>query len=764
MGIGIALATGLVQGFHQNIQEEKARRQGEQEKLDSYKELVMNASLTSDNFSKTNADMINNMIASAQGKIDNRERINIFGQQGERVDVDFTDLVSKLSSNAKDDTTYAKIGTFQFEVPEEYSDQVGTIRADVIKMQGLYNSVFTNPEAVRQHLAANPDQIALFREQIPILASSVLSQRAISDKTGQVTRQMSLDQIEGYNFLNEFFSVDDYQKFKAEVGALPENPAMKQVFSVLGTVNNEADPTNLMYVPGKLFGNDEFKYVPVTFEDLTGFDPSKTPQALAALAERQGEDLQYFVYNFAKEVDDKQDLNNALASITTLYGMGAVNAVPSQEESITIGKYLANSPELKDDPILQAKVMMPFLPPLISKTERDMIRVGVKDPNYFSSKSFDAQFAQLYGEKLSGFDERIRAMTRGRNNLNKLIKIVEETTFTGGSVLERIYQGFQSLFGETGKVDQVMSILGVSRDDDEYEGIKSYLTNGQGGESNLISEANTLRYILAADLARAEDSAGRLSDGDIQRNLSKLTGFGPQTKLSELAALRAVSDTLADQERSVEVMKRVVANKNISAEDRMYIRADSRARLAREAYFNSVKEGAGTQADNQPVGPMTFTQNEIFATDPNNSGVKFAQRGGIYYRIEPDGTAVKVDDDTAMAAFNAGKQPAQNTTSQPNTAQGRPPLAASQAPAVNQTSPVVTAPGGKQGMAPPADDADAAMLAAGEAAQEKKGDRVNGRDFAGIPKTPTPDGNFMIDGVKYKRIIENREIFYVPVM
>ena len=764
MGIGIALATGLVQGFHQNIQEEKARRQGEQEKLDSYKELVMNASLTSDNFSKTNADMINNMIASAQGKIDNRERINIFGQQGERVDVDFTDLVSKLSSNAQDDTTYAKIGTFQFEVPEEYSDQAGTIRADVIKMQGLYNSVYTNPEAVRQHLAANPDQIALFREQIPILASSVLSQRAISDKTGQVTRQMSLDQIEGYKFLNEFFSVDDYQQFRAEVGTLPKNPAMKKTFSIYDTGNNETDPTNLMYVPGRLFGNDELKYVPVTFEDLTGFDPNKTPQALAALAERQGEDLQYFVYNFAKEVDDIQDLNDAFTSVTTLYDMGAVNAVPSQEESIAIGKYLANSPELKDDPVLQAKVMMPFLPPLISRTERDMVRGGFKDPNYFSSKSFDVQFAQLYGEKLSGFDERIRAMTRGRNNLNRLMKIVEETTFTGGSIFENIYQGFQSLFGETGKIDQVMSLMGVSSDDDEYAGIKSYLTNGQGGEVTLISEANTLRYILAADLARAEDSAGRLSDGDIQRNLSKLTGFGPQTKLSELAALKAVSDTLADQERSVEVMKRVVANKSISAEDRMYIRADSRARLAREAYFNSVDEGEGTQAGNQPVGPMTFKQEDIFATDPNNRDVNFAQKNGIYYQINPDGSVIEVNEDEAMAAYNAGRQPAQNTTPQPSTTQGRPPLAASQAPAVNQTSPVVTAPGGKQGMAPPADDADAAMLAAGEAAQEKKGNRISSLDLAGKKKTPTPDGNFMIDGVKHKRIEENGQIFYEPVM
>ena len=83
---------------------------------------------------------------------------------------------------------------------------------------------------------------------------------------------------------------------------------------------------------------------------------------------------------------------------------------------------------------------------------------------------------------------------------------------------------------------------------------------------------------------------------------------------------------------------------------------------------------------------------------------------------------------------------------------------------MNQTSPVVTAPGGKQGMAPPADDADAAMLAAGEAAQEKKGNRISSLDLAGKKKTPTPDGNFMIEGVKHKRVEENGQIFYEPVM
>ena len=44
-------------------------------------------------------------------------------------------------------------------------------------------------------------------------------------------------------------------------------------------------------------------------------------------------------------------------------------------------------------------------------------------------------------------------------------------------------------------------------------------------------ERDTLAFIIAANMARAEDSAGRLSDGDLQRNLQKLTGGSLQNKV-----------------------------------------------------------------------------------------------------------------------------------------------------------------------------------------------------------------------------------------
>ncbi len=769
MGIGIALATGLVQGFHQNIQEEKARRQGEQEKLDKYKELVMNASLTSKNFSQTNADMINKMIASAQGKIDSRERINIFGQQGERVDVDFTDLVSKLTSTTdEDEKTYATIGTFKFAVPEEYADQVGNVRGDVIKLDGLYADLYNNPARFKQHIADNPSELSIFRDEIPGLASSFISQRATSDKTGQITRRVDLSMVPGYDYLNQLISIDDFQQFRAEVDSLPTNSKMVDTFPSIFT----GDPattnmSGLLYVPGKMLGNNELKYVPVFQEELSGFDVENTPLALAKLAERQGEDLQYFFYNFADRLEDKDDLNKALTSITALHKIGAMDDIPSSETTINIGNYLTNTEELKDDPVLQAEIMMPFLTPLMSKAERDMVRAGIKDPNFFSSKPFNTQFEQLYGEKLSAFDERVRAMGRARTNLRKLYTNVQGTTFVGGSTMENLVKAFSSIFGETGTVDQVLSLIGVGKDDEEAGAIISSLTGGEGGEIVTISKSDTLRYIIAADLARAEDSAGRLSDGDIQRNLNKLTGFGPGTKLGELAAIETVMETLKVQERSIAVMQRVVADQSISAKDRMYMRADRRARLAREAYLDSIGGITKTQLPADQGGPMTFTKEEIFATDTENPDVKFAQRGDKYYRIEPDGAIREVDEDTALAAFNASTPAAaQSSVAQPSAGPAPDPRqgGGEGGTPLSPESQVQTAPGGMRGTAEPADAADAAMLAAGEAMLERQSKRVSALDLAGKKKTPTPDGNFMIDGVKHKRIEEGGQIFYEPVM
>ena len=104
MGIGISLATGLVQGFTKNIEEERARRKAESDRLEGYNQILIQSALNpGEDYSATNAALLGNMIKSAKGELDNRERVNIFGQRGKDVDTDFTSILPLLQAGAADD-------------------------------------------------------------------------------------------------------------------------------------------------------------------------------------------------------------------------------------------------------------------------------------------------------------------------------------------------------------------------------------------------------------------------------------------------------------------------------------------------------------------------------------------------------------------------------------------------------------------------------------------------------------------------------------
>lgn len=103
MGIGISLATGLIQGFTRNIEQEKARRIAERDKLESYRTILATAMMDKDDYNAEAGKMLGNMIDSAQGKMDSQERVGIFGKQGEDINVDFTSIVPLLKTAVDDD-------------------------------------------------------------------------------------------------------------------------------------------------------------------------------------------------------------------------------------------------------------------------------------------------------------------------------------------------------------------------------------------------------------------------------------------------------------------------------------------------------------------------------------------------------------------------------------------------------------------------------------------------------------------------------------
>ena len=153
MGIGAAFATGLVQGFTQNIGREMERRAGEKEKLEAYRLAIANAAITGgEDFSATNAKLIGDMVSKADARYKEQEGIDIFGTKGDSIfGNEAEEFDTLLNSFASGKTSVASLPiTSTFDLVEYMSpDLVDRLEKDrsnpqklgTIVMQGLDQAV-----------------------------------------------------------------------------------------------------------------------------------------------------------------------------------------------------------------------------------------------------------------------------------------------------------------------------------------------------------------------------------------------------------------------------------------------------------------------------------------------------------------------------------------------------------------------------------------------------------------------------------------------
>lgn len=666
MGIGYALASGLVQGFTQNIGREMERRAGEKEKLEGYRAMLLQAAATGgDDYNAENAAKIGEMVTRAGQRYDEQGGIDLFGTEGVSIfgneEEEFNTLLSTLSgtSSTTKGTTKAKIGNLEFLVPEEYADQRGTTRGDIILYEGLNQYALENKAAFEQHFVNNPGDREIFKSKVPQLAGTYLTARTTS-KDGNVMRHMSLDKLDGYGYFDKFFHIGSGAKFDADSAAMIG--AADSPFSVDLRNNPSMTPVSARMLDGR---SEEGAMAPFLMSELTNSDGAQVYSedmqgAIDRLAAINGMSSQHFLYNYSMQFDSHEDFADGMQVVTDLYMRGATGddkGIVSSEQLASIGEYLVTNERFKDDPLLQAKALVNFRPMITSRAERDMIDAGIKDPDFFSSKSFEEQFEKSYGIKVIKFEEKSAALDRANDKLARLYKVASETTFVADSFFNDVAKQIYATFAPTGRVDQVMAVLGVDGLSEEARAIKNHLTAGEGGENIKISEADTLRYIIAADLARAEDDQGRLSDADIQRNLAKLTGFGASTKAGELRAIQTVIDDVKKSMRDIEVTRAIVDSRRITRDDRRLLVADRLARRARRAHYNAVDPATNT-GDTPVVTPVSieqFNDEQVFTNtyvgQDENITVPLQRGDQTLSIIATRGKLVNPDDATAGYQF-----------------------------------------------------------------------------------------------------------------
>jgi len=144
MGIGFALASGLVQGFTQNIGREMEKRASEKERVNKLRDAILVSSV-GDNFNNANVEAIQKMIAGSEQQMQERGGIDLFGTRSDDIlsDDEMTGLLGSLKSTTEEDKpdTYM-LGGIKWNT--EWTGDANSSRKWLSEVSGFANSTDFN--------------------------------------------------------------------------------------------------------------------------------------------------------------------------------------------------------------------------------------------------------------------------------------------------------------------------------------------------------------------------------------------------------------------------------------------------------------------------------------------------------------------------------------------------------------------------------------------------------------------------------------------
>jgi len=655
MGIGISLATGLVQGFTRNIQEEKARRMGEQEKLDATHALVLDAALTGgEDYNAEAGKKIMQMIQASQNKIDSRERIGLFGQEGEKINTDFTGVLSTLKSAG---TYESKVGGFEFGVDVNKFGK-GDSFAALTDMANVFN---TDTGRARLEAASNDELEALHRT----IASHkyFLSNEYETAKAAGVDYDIKLDeQFALFDPFDEIYTkriVNGISTGDAAGSDPDDNSVGAKVVSVdeKFTVDfTDVDLGQDIQIVAQNFGfkdPQEFANFWDEYTNISGFTYDQKQMVLdgaATLSKRYRE----------KRVDLNLDSQSPNFNLTDpdvardiLLTVNILSEGDKNVAALMLGTFskIANFNPNKQNARFISKKSSGRLhsAQLIfgaTATEQDFNKLEEQQNNFDVVLGTEGE----KGSGLRGLKYQLANMD-GPAAINKLFGMIasgkaiiqslagsDEQTLRGGANVGRTSAGAYAVNSivtdeyaqrnankinpETGKPEKFLTETFVSGLD---MSVAAAYERGLSGKDGSVERAKDYarfeasRIALAFQMARAADPSGRLSNQDIEAQLIRL---GTNWDAPEVAVAR-IEQTIRDFEilrnRYAEIVRVGKSSTNLSVAQKKQINGNyTLVRLGELAGYESTQDAFDRTTS--PEKLPAFDSNTMFI-DPDNGKV-----------------------------------------------------------------------------------------------------------------------------------------------
>jgi hypothetical protein len=685
MGIGAAFATGLVQGFTQNIQEEKARRLADQQKLDALNQLVLKSAMDK-NASQSGIEAVSNLIKSSQKQLDEREPIDIFGRQTDGLDIDFTKLAGIVNKKELDYNTTITGGGETLGFQSQFGKTVNQNTA----IQFLSEVAALGDDAITK-LKANPELYAALDGQIN--AARGIVNNAIAGDAIKAGKGVEAIIPFDYDFLDSY-----YKQFDKETPAAPETVA-DNVATAVKTGTGEV--VDSVFV-------DKSGVQTVTFETadqkaslaIVAKSLGTTPTNAGNIFVERLKDVPLMTPQRASDLFVTSVKIGAIPGIAGLDPDVALRRITSQDQSQILQTMLD---VLGDSNFASADTynnLVYALAPYMTPPQRKQVTVAGRKTQTFG-KSRNEYILDRTGGLYKTFGELEDAARRNTDVVDDLLSYRANLAgLEEGTIAYAAFKATAAAVVDIGK-GVVSDVAGFFFTGEEEEG-KTYFTDRdqldtyvnqrveeqrrlgeKTGQGNLFAELEAMRISLAFQLARAADPSGRLSNQDIEVQLVRL-GSNFRVKEDALAALGVVisdvsrerdrlnalanlggTDDITDADARL-VDASVAVTKLVTNRNRLAARGKAVAQEAATTLTPPVEgaqpSGQFTAEDGSPVYPA-LGQNGIPMTDPSGSLIYVDLQGN---RVTDLTTKAP---DAAPAPTPAARVTAQPPAQQPTTVQ-----------------------------------------------------------------------------------------------
>tara|TARA_A100001391_G_scaffold188916_1_gene159845 strand:+ start:797 stop:3202 length:2406 start_codon:yes stop_codon:yes gene_type:complete len=800
--IGVSLAMGLVQGFQNNIAKEEAKRLGEDQRIDAVEDMLLKAQLEGgEDYNAAAGNKLTELIASARTEAKNRKPIDIWGTKTDDIDID----VSKVQGliNEIGDTNHLNIGTYLLPVPKLYFKQQDDPSAKA--------TIFF--DAIADQINTEEKKAAFEKEFDPTSGNYTELKKLVKTNAGNLIRSLQKGPEQGDPLAIDLNAIRNYEYLSNYLGLNTDREQDLLIGNVLESVaDNDVKASEMLLVSprvgsaGSMFDmltKEEFKgKYGILYKD-TFIKRDIDLKVVDDLAQSQGVSTNLFMYNLSQKHENREQFLDAVGHLANLYDItrqGSTKgsmAIDFTNNAVKVGEYLEQNVV---DGKQQILLIEGLTGSILSENERNLLAVNVKNPDMFRvGKNKEEAFKAVYGSSFEGFQRRLQAAESADKKLAIYATIVGTKISTvKGTLLDSAVNLIEGFFGPSGQVEQLMDILGSFGPDEQDEKaiIQARLEALRASGTGERAKRDTLAFIIAADMARAEDSSGRLSDGDLQRNLQKLTG-GAGTKVGEVRSIDIVRDTIRFQRENLSNLNMLILSKGQRGFD-VELQERIRALQVRDAVVRSYNQTLQPETEIQPqdAAPVLPTaedlivsrdENGLITTTTGAAAVGFnpetedtyimridGDGNPVYYKVDSDGTVTVVDSEEAGSYTTPSTvqvEPPKKITPQQNQ-QTAPQQNQQTAPQQNQqTAPspnvddITSGDFSGQARTEPLLELEPDQPGGGRAQQEVQPQMLES-DYFGRTKS-LPNGNIIIDdddSTQYKRQEIGGKVYLVPVM